>query len=216
MAKVVSVIFHPLLLNAGLILMVYLLNPYAFRINEEKELGVFFIMTGVIILLFPAVAILLMWKLGMIKSIVMDDKSERIGPLIAVMTCYIWFFINVNSSVIYPRTLTIIALGSCIAAGLGFFINNFTKISLHAIGAGGFLTGVLLIAFNFKTIPIRIPIPLLGTYEVSTIFVVLLTIFIAGLIGSSRLILKAHTSRDIYGGYITGSLAFLLAFRLLI
>lgn len=211
----VSYIFHPLFLYFYLVLLLYVANPFAFNLPAKRELGVFVIMTFTILVAFPLISVLLMRNLSLIRSFKMDDKTERIGPLIATMIFYIWYYVNIRNNMSFPVILSSVALGSCIAIGLGFFINNFSKISLHTIGAGSFLAATILAVFHNSLDDMVITLPILGGFQVSVIFVLLLSVLIAGLIGTARLILRVHTINEIYGGYFIGIFAQVLSFRLM-
>jgi hypothetical protein len=87
--------------------------------------------------------------------------------------------------------------GAGIAAFVAFFVNIFTKISLHSLGAGG-LVGLTLAMVRYST------------YDLRIILVVIL--IITGLTGSARLVLKAHTPTQVFLGYFAGFLGQFLAF----
>jgi membrane-associated phospholipid phosphatase len=69
------------------------------------------------------------------------------------------------------------------------FVNIWKKISLHAIGIGGFA------AFC-------------GWQQVTDAnwshYWLIAAVLVAGLVGTSRLIRKAHIPSDIYAGYLAG------------
>ncbi len=195
----------------ALMLSFLVFNPYSFLFQDEKDKGVFVIMAVAIVFVIPLVVVAVMKGIGLISSFRMMDKKERIGPLIAIMTCYIWFFINLYNNPVYPDELSILALGSCLAVGMGFFINNFSKISLHAIGAGGLVCGLYLSFSSFELTEFKVTFPLLGSFWISSLFVLILSVLIAGAIGTARLYLNAHRSRDVFGGYLVGIFAFLMA-----
>ncbi len=212
----VSYVFHPLFLFFFLILFVYVSNPFSFNMPGQREFGVFLIMTFTILVLFPAISVLLMRNLSLIRSLKMEDKTERIGPLIAAMIFYIWYFINVKDNASFPILLSAVSLGGTIAVVFGFFLNNFSKISLHTIGAGAFLSGIFIICFYDKIPELVLELPFLGRYSVSIIFVLFLALVVAGLVGYARLVLEAHQERDIYRGYLVGVSAQLLGFLIVI
>jgi len=55
-----------------------------------------------------------------------------------------------------------------------------------------------------------------GSFNVHTNLVLLMVIVIAGAVGTSRLLLKAHDTMDVYGGYIVGIFAQIVAFRIMV
>jgi hypothetical protein len=84
--------------------------------------------------------------------------------------------------------------GGIIVLFIAFIINNFYKISLHALAIGSMTGGFLALA---KTLT-----PIININSLIIINCVLL--FSMGLVASSRLYLKAHTSKQIYLGLIIG------------
>lgn len=214
-AKITSYIFHPLVLVYLLILLGYWMDKFGYYISEPRAIGAMLIMDFFILVMFPVLAVAMLRGLKMISSFKMEKREDRIGPLIITMAFYIWFFINVKDNGSYPDSLRFIALGSTLSVGLAFFINNFSKISLHAIGASSFCTGLIMLFFKLNKSFIDIYILGVGGYRVSAIFVIFLSVVIAGLIGSSRLYLKVHQPDEVYGGYIVGIIAQIIAFRII-
>lgn len=145
----------------------------------------------------------------------MEDKTERIGPLIATGVFYLWLFVNMKDNSIIPSAFSFFVLGSTIGLFLALLLNSFTKISLHTIGMGGFLMGMILIryAYSYDNFFIHLPS---GSLNVSTTTILLAVAIIAGLVGTSRLILKAHDEFDVYGGYLVGVFAQLIAYRIMV
>ena len=91
-------------------------------------------------------------------------------------------------------------MGACFAVFIAFFLNIYTRVSLHTVAAGGLL-GLLLTMVKYSTYDLRLL--LLGC------------ILIAGAVGSARLILKAHNSREIFVGYFIGFSGQFLAFSII-
>lgn len=191
--KLVSFVFHPLLLPTyGTLIYMWAnpslgLGPEALRIK-----GVVFFNSFVM----PAVAIAMMKALGFIKSFEMHDKQERIIPFIATMTFYIWTFMVVKNSLQLPPAMIIFVLGTVIAVMVSFFINLFHKLSIHMVGMGGLITAVLM---------------MLMSAERSLMPVLLVVFLLAGLTASARLYLKAHTPVELYSGFLVGICSQLVA-----
>lgn len=85
-----------------------------------------------------------------------------------------------------------------------FFINIFSKISAHAVGMGGLLAMVIITMLRFSHDVFTIQTGLLGTINFNMNAVLIIVIVLCGLVGTSRLLLKAHEPRDLYGGFISG------------
>ncbi|MCQ2959209.1 MAG: phosphatase PAP2 family protein [Bacteroidales bacterium] len=95
-----------------------------------------------------------------------------------------------NGSIMqFFRTYLLLCIITIFIANL---ITYFWRISLHTIGMGGLLG--LLASFYLEE-------PLFYTFAIELIpfFIIL-----SGLVGTSRLYLKAHTPLQIYAGYAVG------------
>ncbi len=215
LARGVSLIFHPLLIPTYMLILLLLINPYLFGINSitervgQETLLLVFLYT----FFLPAVCILVMHFSGMIGSLEMPDKSDRIGPYILTGLLYLWVFYNFYSSGQVPTVFTAFMLGIVIALFLAFFVNIFSKISAHAVGVGGLVAMVFITLLRFSYPSFSLDLGSLGVYSVSVGLVFLAAILIAGLVGTARLLLKAHDPIDLYGGYLVGFTAQMVAYR---
>lgn len=209
-AHIISIIFHPLFIMVYVLLLLLQVNPYLFNIQDPKVQGLVIIRVVINTVLFPLVAIAMMKMLGLIDSIQMKTRMERVGPLIVTAIFYLWMFLNIKSNDIFPEAFSYFVLGSIIGLFLAFFINNFTKISLHGVGVGGFLAASFIITnvFTYDTFSI-------GTYTFSTSLLVFGAILITGLVSTSRLLLGAHTADDVYGGIFIGAASQLIAYAII-
>jgi hypothetical protein len=203
-ALIISGLFHPLLMPTYIFLLLVGVNPYLFGTSDLGEpramsnLILIFLDTFVI----PVVAVILMVKLNMISSVMMEEKSERIGPLLLVMVLYFWIFYNFSQSSQTPTLFTSFLLGVIIALVAAFVINLLDKISLHATGMGGLLAVSLILLGVYDAGSIRI-----GTLEIGLSLVVVVVTLLAGVVGSARLALNAHHPMQLYAGYMVGFVA---------
>ncbi len=216
LAQIVSLVFHPLLVVTYMTVTLLIINPYQFGVFHIAEQWKLLTLIALSTFAMPAFAVLLMRSLNMISSLEMEDPKERIGPYIITGVFYLWMFINFKHNPTIPRSLTIAMLGATIALFGCFFFNNFTKVSAHAAGAGGLvgLAAVNTLHFNFDTFLVNLG-PL-GHYEVSPSMVLLLYILLAGVIGSARLLLGAHTPAQVYAGFFIGLLSQFIAMAFLL
>lgn len=165
--------------------------------------------------LFPLLGIALMRMQGLVQSLELKTKKERIGPMILIAIFYLWLYVNIRNNPLVPPVISFFVLGSVIALFTGLFINSFSKISLHCVGAGGLITGILFLysRFVFETFDILLPFSN-WVFRISNDFVLILSFIIAGLIGTARLLLGAHKNDEIYGGYLVGILSQMIAIQL--
>lgn len=215
-AWVISILFHPLLILTYMTVILLVVNPYWFGVHQPSEkipllLAIFF--SSFVI---PGIAVLLMRFLGLVETVELRDKKERIGPYIVTGIFYLWLYINFRNDPGVPPHFSAFVLGSVIGLFLAFFINNFSKISAHAVGMGG-LVGMLAILMGMGSFdPVFIHLGPLGVLQTTIATLLLAGILAAGLVGTSRLLLNAHEPVDLYGGYLVGLAAQLFAFRILI
>ena len=145
-ALLLSGLFHPLLVPTYMFLLAVLVDPFAFGsggLGDFRSLGTL-LMIVLYTCIIPAISVFIMLKLEMVNSIMMEDRMERVGPLLLVMILYFWVYYNLSQHNDTPRFFIATLLGVVIALAVAFVINVVDKISLHAVGMGG-LAGMVLI-----------------------------------------------------------------------
>lgn len=216
LAKIISVLFHPLLVLTYMLVLFLLVNPYIFGIHSIQEpFGMQLVLRVFLSSFFiPMVAVLMLRFTGLVQSLEMPERQERIIPYIVTGIFYLWLFRNLVDNTTIPRLFSSFALGTTISLFLAFFINLFSKISAHAVGMGGILGMIILLMGYFPDYNV-IQFPWGGgeVLELSTNLVLIIALVLAGLVGSSRLSLNAHEPRDLYGGYFVGFVGQLIALR---
>jgi hypothetical protein len=189
-------IFHPLLLPTYAFIMVILSQPFLFAAHPVNG-WVLVLRVFINTFVFPSICLLILWRLGWLKSLEAQTREERIIPYVAIGALYIWTYISFRKSP-EPQILNIVLLGSCIALFTCFMFNIFSKISIHAAGFGAI---IILAALNlwFSSFDMR--------------WMLLLVILLAGLVGSARLYLQSHTLKEVMIGYTVGIAAQMMAFN---
>ncbi len=239
----VSILFHPLLIPTYVLFILMTVNPYLFGVNEAitpagflqyfflrftdgaaaldakpevKALILLTLSVFFITLVLPLLSILMMKYLGLIRDLEMQDRKDRIIPMVLTGIFYLWLFYNFYKRYDMHPAYTSFILGATIALFVAFFINNFMKISLHATGMGGLIGFIALSMWMFTDSKFNVSLSDAQTLQVSMNAVLICTILIAGLVCSARLYLKAHVLRDIAGGLFIGIAAQFIAFRIMI
>jgi hypothetical protein len=115
----------------------------------------------------------------------------------------------------FPTPLVIVMLGATIALFLSFFLNNFSKVSAHAAGMGGLVSMAIINTFFYNFDTFTMNLGPLGLYEISTNFVLMAVIILAGMVCSSRLLLGAHSERQLYIGFAVGVVSQFVAYLIL-
>ena len=195
-AKVISVLFHPLLVPTYALLLFINLNTHFVL---AMPMQVRYLMTLLVFLttfMLPALILLILRKFDVVKSMEMPERQERALPLIIVsaffyLTYYLLKQMEQNS------IITLFMIGATMLILLCLIINYFIKISLHATSWGGFLGALMGYSLNA-----RVDV-MLWLYAI---------ILITGIVATARLILKAHTPAQVYGGFLLGCLSQLILF----
>jgi len=178
------------------------------NIVEAKDLLLIVVLTVVPI---PIIVVLMQKGLGLSESIYLRNKRERIGPYLVSALLYLSLYLQLartNSA----NAFQVATLGAVLALFGAFFVNNFYKISLHAIGAGS-LMSMLVLAVMFysrSTYVLRVGDTFVGEFD--TIALLYLSIIISGLICSARIFLKEHNIQEIYSGVVLGFFSPLIAY----
>lgn len=211
-SQLVSIIFHPLLTLTYILILLLLINPYAFGVNQigEGKSMLFLMSVFISTFLLPLISIALMKNIGMVSSFGMHDRMDRVGPFLVAGIFYLSLCYNFYHLPDMPLAFKSAFLGVTIALFLSFFMNLFSKISLHTVGMGALIGAILvaMILFNYTTIQI-------GNWIFSLYLLLFVMIFLAGLVGSARLSMEAHYANDLYGGYLVGFATQLIALQLI-
>lgn len=180
------------------------INPYLFGYrNLESGLNLILIVFFSTFFI-PAVAVLLMKMLGLVDDVSLSVKQQRTGPYIITGVFYLWMFRTLVSNPNIPEPYKVFILGAVISLFLAFLINIFSKISMHTTGMGG-LIGMLLICLFYYQYPnfwLNFPGP--ENFQLDTRYLLMAVLLLSGLVGTSRLFLKAHSSEQVFGGYFVG------------
>ncbi|HKK87726.1 MAG TPA: hypothetical protein VJ917_02670 [Saprospiraceae bacterium] len=209
-AQTISVIWHPLFFYFFMVLLLTWMAPDLFVEFGREDFVKFLILNGVYTVLFPALGIFLLYKLNFIESLEMEDSQERIGPFIVTAVFYSWTFINLRNTAFLPDIILLSLLGVLISLYLGFFINLFDKISIHAMAVGGMLAfSWLLLGHDL----VESPVLSLGfTYlQFHAGFVFILSVLLVGLVCWARLQLKKHSMQQVAAGLMMGVFGFFVA-----
>ena len=208
-ALALSGIFHPLLVPSLMYVLLVLINPFLFGVRglgEPVALKTLVMLVAYTVII-PLISVLLMRALDMVTSVMMEDRMERIGPLLLVMIIYFWVYYNLSQSNQIPTIFSAFLLGSVLALAVAFVVNVMDKISLHTVGMGGLTGMVLICTLVFGGDGIE-----LGSWSVHLGLVLFFTVLLAGLVGTARLALGAHTHVQLYTGYLIGVLCQAVAF----
>ncbi len=190
-AKLISYVLHPLFVPTYVFFFLIYQFPYEFAGITEWQLkmrlfGLFW-MTA----FFPAFSVFLLWRLKFSESIFLRTQKERIVPYVITMFFYWWMYYLSRNFSDQPEVLKFFFMGMFAATVVGLIVNNYQKISMHAMGAGGGMTAIVLFSFYYQQ-PLGLPI------TIATL--------LAGLVCTCRLLLGEHNNKEVYTGLFTGVL----------
>lgn len=208
LSALISWVFHPLFLLSYAMILLMLIDPYLFGIQHFSEGIKFILPVFVSTVIIPAFAIVMMKQLGMIKSIELGDKMDRTGPFIVTGIFYLWLFKNLYTNNTLPDLITCFTLGSTITLFACFIINIITKISIHAAAIAGFSVMVAILCVEYFNAGRALE---LGQLVIPLPLVLFGSLILAGLVGTARLYLKAHSLSQVLSGYLIGTASMLVA-----
>ncbi|MBK8881222.1 MAG: hypothetical protein IPN67_02245 [Bacteroidales bacterium] len=198
LARIISVIFHPLLMPVyGLGIVFWAPTLYNYLPFDVKKLVILIVLVNNVLLPLSLIPFFVHNKV--ISSWFLNERQDRSIPLIIATILYgVTTYIIIRFPV--PFFLKTFFLASGLLSLIATLINIRWKISLHSIGAGLLPALVLILSFKMYT-------PLL--------WYIIPSFLAAGLILSSRLQLKLHSPAQVWSGFITGFVGFSLFVLLL-
>lgn len=188
MAEIISYIFHPLLVVVPTLVIAMV------SLGSTLGQAIFWTVLSIAIVNLP-MALLLFWgvRSGKYSDASVSIREQRTSIYAVGGTCLV---ILLAVLIIGKAPVVIIAclVSAVIATALGYWINRYTKLSLHSAAMAG-CTAVLLWTA-----------PLIG---------VVMAIF-APLVGWARIRLKHHTPVQILIGWMVSMICVFVVFRLML
>lgn len=186
LSKLLSIVLHPLWMPFYAIGLV-------FRYTYLSYAGISFkfqLMTVVLAftVVIPLILILVMRMMKTISSFSLRERKDRPTLYWFVSLCYV-AMIMVMYKINTPRWIIFLMGGATVALLVTMLVTLRWKISAHATGIGGLIGGTMIVMRLYQLLP---------SYEL------MLLIVLAGMLGSARLYLKAHTPAQVYAGFLNG------------
>ncbi|NLJ01087.1 MAG: hypothetical protein GX371_08070 [Bacteroidales bacterium] len=191
-AHVISTVFQPLLMPTYGVILLFVYTYFGVVYTQQFWL----IITPILLFSFmiPAVLIFMMFRVGIISDLSLTKRRERFYPYLITLLSYtamMLFYYRMNM----PKWFLLMIAASIAIMIAAIIITLWWKISAHMFGIGGLLGGAMSVSYFV---------------ERSNPYFMFMGLFIlAGLIGTSRLILKRHTVAQVIAGFLLG---FLLSF----
>ncbi|MEO5650472.1 MAG: phosphatase PAP2 family protein [Ginsengibacter sp.] len=197
LAHFFSFVFHPLFIPTLATWYLTFLQSGYFTGTPTDEKRMVILQVAFNTILYPALTVVLLKAVGFIKSILLKTQRERIIPYIATNIFYFWMYLVFKSQDEIPSVLTSFIFGIFLASSLALIANIYFKISMHALGIGALCGLMIVIIFTGFSYVIFLP--------------AMIVFLIAGLVGTSRLVVSNHTPFDIYSGILLGILCQFIA-----
>lgn len=196
-AKVISYVFHPLFIPTYVFIFLVYQVPYEFAGITEYQLQLRIFSIFWLTAFFPAFAVFLLWKLNFSESIFLRTQKERIVPYIITMFFYWWMYYLSRNFTDQPAVLKFFYMGIFVSTVFGLTLNNYFKISLHAMAVGGSLAAIILFAMHYK-------MPLGVSMSVAAL--------ITGIVCTARFLVSDHTNKEVYVGLFVGVFSQMVAY----
>ncbi len=199
LAKILSIIFHPLLMPTIGMLLLFNSGTYLQFIPYDYKR----VMLLIVMIITAAIPVLLMplFRLKrLISSVEVSKRSERVVPLFFAAILYsinLWYMYRMQA----PVTVILFMLGAALIVFFSWIISFFWKISVHMMGAGGIIGLIFVMIFRL--------------YAHVNLFLIA-SILLAGVIGSVRIYLNRNSSEQVYVGFALGFILVITPFLVLV
>jgi hypothetical protein len=204
LARLASYIFHPLLMPTYLFLLLSAVFPIALDPIQRSSHLLFISLIFIVTFLLPVLSLGILKTFGTIRSFHMDSRQERILPFVSITFLYltVTFMFNYRTRIGFNDNFMKLMLVIDALALIATLITFFYKISVHSLTAWGIVA--ILVLLNKAS-------------EANTLFYpAIIAVALTGFIMSARIVMGAHTLREVlWGGLVglaTGITAMLILF----
>ncbi|MFV0375822.1 MAG: phosphatase PAP2 family protein [Mangrovibacterium sp.] len=185
-AKAISLLFHPLLMpTIGILLLMNTGFYFALISFEAKKYILLIVFTSTCLLPLISIGILLLFTRFKLD---LDKHGDRILPFMSTALFYYLGYYLLGRLPIFP-IYRILLIGSIFTIALLMFISVRWKISAHLAGIGGLIGAMLALSLRLS---------------INSSDLLAGLIIIAGLLGSSRILLGKHSPLQVYAGFTMG------------
>lgn len=192
--KLISVILHPIVIpTIGVILFFLLSSEYISKERQYLLIGIVFFSTYII----PLILLIILKAIGLINSFQVESIKERKIPIFLML---IIFYVLAKFLYEIPsfKGLGIMFYGTNFSLIIIYLLSFFKiKTSLHIVSMSNAL-GFILVFSQINNVP--------------ALTLIIPTIILTGILGVSRLSLKAHKPNEIYIAFFLGIITQYLSF----
>ena len=193
--KVISYIFHPLLIPIAGTLAYFLITPkYSPLELQSGNILPIFILTVII----PIITFLILKNIGYVSSIQLPTIQERKYPMyINLVLLFMVVYKVIPNNYIIELYYYFVGLIAATFATLVLLLFK-VKSSMHLLGMGSLFMFLTNLSIHF---------------EINITLALSLFIFAIGLVATSRLYLKAHSKAEVFIGLCIGLISQLLTVK---
>ena len=164
----------------------FLVTPRLYELNFKIDVA---ITVSIFTIFIPILIFILLKRFGLIDSIFVKDVKQRKIPLYVYVLVLFLIVSKVITKSIFSELYDFF-LASLIAAIVCLILVLFrVKASMHMMGISGLAMFLIVLSI---------------TYQINITFALSVLILMIGLVGTSRLFLKAHTFLELIIGFFIG------------
>jgi hypothetical protein len=187
-ARLLSWILHPSVMPTVFIALFFYYNPITTGMLSFKVKLLVYLTVVFFTFFMPGLTVLAMIRGGYAESLYLRTAEERRIPFLMTSIYYLAAF-YVLREIHLPNVFNLVMLGAAMSVLIACLINYYWKISIHMIGIGG-VSGAILGLSMYLGRDLALPFTI--------------SIFIAGLLGTARLVRHSHSPAQLYAGYMVG------------
>lgn len=199
LAKVVSIVFHPVFMPLYGLLIIFsaptLLSFIPFKIKELT-----FLVVAINNIILPLSIVLVLYSRGIIKSVYAHEKNERTLLISITLVLYLITTMLMLKMPV-PNLIKVYFVSTTFITLITIVINLFWRLSLHSVAVGGLLTIVCFMAYLF---------------EVSVIIYMAGMVFLSGLVMFARLYNDDHEAGEVWTGFFVGIVSMAVSLLILL
>lgn len=185
LARALSILFHPAIYPLIGLYFIFEYLPYHYP-RRVVMLSLLMVFSGTY--LIPVLISILLYRFKVIKSLMMEEASDRRWPYAVGATCFYLTSQLIRSAGLASEAYNYL-FGAAAVIVLHLMLLPFLKPSAHLGGLGGFLGLFLAVS---------------ARYALNLLPFIALLALIAGIVASARLSLKAHDGKELFIGFSTG------------
>ncbi|MBK5194788.1 MAG: hypothetical protein JJE08_01970 [Proteiniphilum sp.] len=188
-AHVISTIFQPLLMPTYGVMLIFVYTYFgAIYMHQFWQIIMPVVLFSFVI---PAILIVMLFRIGVVTDLSLKIRRERFYPYIITLFSYsvmIIFYYRMHM----PKWFLMIMAASVAIMIIAIIITLKWKISAHMFGIGGLIGGAMAVSYYVE--------------RTNPYYMFMGLFLIAGLVGTSRLLLRRHTLYQVIAGFMLGLL----------